>query len=49
MNMVIVASNLVGYSHSASVNPAERYDRLGAVVVCFVVEIIHAISVTSVA
>jgi len=42
MNIVIVASDLVGYSHSPSVNPAERYDRLDAVVVCFLVEITHA-------
>jgi hypothetical protein len=42
MNMVIVASNLVGYSHLPSVKPAERYDRLDAVAVCFLVEITHA-------
>ena len=40
--MVIVASNLVGYSHLPSVKPAEGYDRLNAVVVCFLVEITHA-------
>ena len=40
--MVIVTSDLVGYSHSPFVNPAERYDRLDAVVVCFLVEITHA-------
>ena len=42
MNMIIVASNLVGYSNLPSVEPAERYDRVGAVVVCFLMEITHA-------
>jgi len=46
MNMVIVASDLVGYSHSPSVNPAESYDRLDAVV-CFLVETTHAYVVSA--
>jgi hypothetical protein len=47
--MVIVASNLVGYSNLPSVEPAERYDRVGAVVVCFLVKSHMPISVSSVA
>jgi hypothetical protein len=42
MNMVIVTSNLVGYSHLPSVKTAEGYNRLDSVVVCFLMEITHA-------
>jgi hypothetical protein len=42
MNMFIVSTDLVGYNHSPSVNPAERCDRPDAVDIYFVLEISHA-------
>jgi hypothetical protein len=42
ISMVIVSSDLVGYSQSPTVNPADRCDRLDAIDVCFLLEITHA-------